>query len=565
MYEAEYDYDSDHKNILSFKTGEKFVMVHSSVKVRVRCGWIYVIDAQLKCGYVPETYVKRLKDEETDGFVSQLTSMLKQAVQKCEDDAERHKYQKLLAEVQQRFHSGTNPRTTNAGGCGGAVEPVVKNCNSVPTPEDPILDIPTSVASDEQPSLMAPDMIGCELIEFVKRETSLSHKQARGAAEAVLAFLGERFPSVRAITSTVIVSIKGTSPCGEALENTLDWTRLRCIFSTILDVKSDVEQLNWALYEDQHIIIEFLEELILLLTDGDPVVCKRFLHKDQHRNVESLVQYFHMETRLPIRQILLRVFAALCALDRLSISVLVNSELPLLLAQDIQESNHELQRLTYSCLLLTMLMWTGETMPVNHYDVLNANFVNFILDLMDNPMSDDEAEQIADCCTELLLAFNLQFKEAGSNIVLQALQSRSTAKEFLEKLIILVNREDEPVGAMFEHDPRPPNSVHKALMDILGSSDTANLFYQNDLKVLIEIIGRKLMDSSPDDEIQTSYLLIAYNIICNTDYADHGHCRDELQQYFDRILQDDVADSIEESRTIVRKICSKFPELFHDA
>lgn len=51
----------------------------------------------------------------------------------------------------------------------------------------------------------------------------------------------------------------------EALEATHDWQRLKCIFSTIVDVKSNVEQLNWALHEDQHIIIEFLEELVTLL------------------------------------------------------------------------------------------------------------------------------------------------------------------------------------------------------------------------------------------------------------------------------------------------------------
>lgn len=74
-------------------------------------------------------------------------------------------------------------------------------------------------------------------------------------------------------------------------------------------------------------------------------------------------------------------------------------------------------------------------------DVLDMNFVTFILTLMDDSLPEDSADLICDRCTELLLAYNLQFADCKPNIILQALKSMPTVKEFFGKLIALTNRE----------------------------------------------------------------------------------------------------------------------------
>lgn len=70
MYKAIYDFVSDHKNILSFKAGEKFVKLDVNQpsnhgdqgKSENPPGWVYVINEDLINGFVPETYI-HLEDE----------------------------------------------------------------------------------------------------------------------------------------------------------------------------------------------------------------------------------------------------------------------------------------------------------------------------------------------------------------------------------------------------------------------------------------------------------------------------------------------------------------------
>ena len=54
---------------------------------------------------------------------------------------------------------------------------------------------------------------------------------------------------------------------------------------------------------------------------------------------------------------------------------------------------------------------------------------------------------------------------------------------------------------MFEHEPRPANSVMKMLQDMYSSHSTADILYTNDARVLIDIIMRHLIDLPPADKV----------------------------------------------------------------
>jgi hypothetical protein len=47
------------------------------------------------------------------------------------------------------------------------------------------------------------------------------------------------------------------------------------------------------------------------------------------------------------------------------------------------------------------------------------------------------------------------------------------------------------------------HSVLKLFIDLFSGSTTAQLFYTNDTKVLVDIIARQLADLSPGDEVST--------------------------------------------------------------
>lgn len=73
-----------------------------------------------------------------------------------------------------------------------------------------------------------------------------------------------------------------------------------------------------------------------------------------------------METRWPIRKLLLNAFRALCFVDTTSIDVLLTSVLPMELVQDIRSNIEYLDRLKDLAIMLTIIFSSGQKMPINH-------------------------------------------------------------------------------------------------------------------------------------------------------------------------------------------------------
>ena len=124
----------------------------------------------------------------------------------------------------------------------------------------------------------------------------------------------------------------------------------------------------------------------------------------------------------------------------------------------------DIQKLSYSALVLTMIFSMGEALPVQHYrescftyfptknprhfvfrdsyyfclfaEQINDKFVDFLLDNIEN----NDHEQIPDLFVNLILAFNLHYEMPSDNDVMKVLAKRGTAKTFTEKVMLLVNR-----------------------------------------------------------------------------------------------------------------------------
>jgi len=74
--------------------------------------------------------------------------------------------------------------------------------------------------------------------------------------------------------------------------------------------------------------------------DANPDISKAAVEEDKYENVLTLITYYQMETRLPIRLLLLKVFGILCGLDQTVVSILLSSVLPNELGRDIQQDMH---------------------------------------------------------------------------------------------------------------------------------------------------------------------------------------------------------------------------------
>ena len=83
-------------------------------------------------------------------------------------------------------------------------------------------------------------------------------------------------------------------------------------------------------------------------------------------------------------------------------------------------------------------------MPVHYHDQIGRTFVDYLLDYIEDPPSREFEVEVCDVFIGVLLAFNLQFKDANSNVLVDTLSRRMSVKTFMEKILLLLNREEDP-------------------------------------------------------------------------------------------------------------------------
>uniref|UniRef100_A0A8C7UWN8 NCK interacting protein with SH3 domain n=1 Tax=Oncorhynchus mykiss TaxID=8022 RepID=A0A8C7UWN8_ONCMY len=415
-----------------------------------------------------------------------------------------------------------------------------------------------------------PGTTGAELIELVRRNTGLSYDLSRVAVGVVVGHLQTTLPQASSALEKVLLSLveskdqSSVLPQGQVCH---DEQRLEVILGDLARHFDDSQQRSWALHEDHSLIACYLEELLKILTDADPEVCKKMCRANHSEPVLSLVTYYQMEHRVSLRLLLLKVFGAMCSLDSALISTLLNSILPMELARDLQTDTQEHQKMCYTALVLTMIFSMGEQVPYHHYEHLNASFVQFLLDVVEDGLPSDPTEQLPDLCVNLILAFNLHLIVPSSNVIMQTVVKKNV-KIFSEKIVLLLNRGDDPV-CVFKHAPPAPHSVLKFLQDVFASRDSSDIFYRTDMMVMIDIAVRCISDLSPGDKLRMEYLSLMHSIIRSTDYLEHLHRLSDLQGALQRILREEDNSGADEGgatakqmdKLIVQEMYKEFPQI----
>lgn len=399
-----------------------------------------------------------------------------------------------------------------------------------------------------------------QLLDQVRRNTQLSYEMSKVAVTVVVSGLQQLLPqNVSHYFDALLHQLETPFTVSQmSIEETYDANRLKVIFTELTSCKEDSQQRNWMLYEDESIIVDYIKELTSILTNADANVSRYVLQQNQYNGVNILIQYYQMEPRWTIRQLLLQSFGVMCSLDSVILTIMLNSILPMELARDMRSNSRNVTKLNYSSLLLTMIFSMGEPMPVTHLEQLGPDFITFILDLIENPPDMDLEDQIPDLFVNLILSYNLQFTNS-ENIVLNALKERTVAKNFTEKILLLFNREEDPVR-IFDHEPSPPHSVLKLFIDLFSNDITAGLFYTNDVFVLIDIILRQLYDMFPGDK-RRQYLELCRRVLRTSSYNEHKYRSEDLLKCFTRIFCEETGESQEDQQS-VREISNEFPHLF---
>ncbi|KAG5275091.1 hypothetical protein AALO_G00143460 [Alosa alosa] len=439
--------------------------------------------------------------------------------------------------------------------------------------EWPLAPPPVSLTPPGSPtkSEPVPMTTGAELIELVRKNTGLSYELSRVAVGVVVGHLQSTIPQAASTLEQILISLVESKDLGTALPQGQvchDEKRLEVIFGDLDRHRDDSQQRSWALHEDHAVIAGYLEELLQILTDADPEVCKRMCRVNHSEPVMSLVSYYQMEHRVSLRLLLLKVFGAVCGLDSALISTLLNSILPMELARDLQTDTQEHQKMCYTALVLSMIFCMGEQVPYHHYEHLNSDFMQFLLDVIEDGLPSDPTEQLPDLFINLVLAFNLHLSVPANNMVMKSLIKKPNVKILTEKILLLLNRGDDPV-CVFKHEPPAPHSVLKFLQDVFANQESAQIFYRTDMMVMIDICVRQISDLSAGDKLRMEYLSLMHAIMRSTDYLEHQHRMDDLRAALQRILGEEdemgAADGSSNVRQmdklIAQEIYREFPQI----
>ncbi|XP_067641873.1 NCK-interacting protein with SH3 domain isoform X2 [Eurosta solidaginis] len=397
-----------------------------------------------------------------------------------------------------------------------------------------------------------------QVVDIIRRNTNLSFDLSCEALRVVLTSLEQLYNgAINPYLEAVAIHVTDKVETPKALLGmTHDSKRLQYIFSQLADCKNDTEQRSWMLYEDEDDIIQFLEELVEILNNADENISCYEMSCDQYQVLINLVQYYQMETRWAIKQLLLKTFTAACHLDHIIVDILLTSVLPLEIVEDMKTNFANLDKFKKLVKMLTIIFSLGQPMPVNHQDYLGVHFASFLLETVEG----NNPESLVDMVISLILAFNQQFTDFSQNVVVEAMQSLPSAKIFTEKILLLLNREEDPVRVL-KHSTESMNSVLKMFIDIFSNPDTAGMFYTNDNKVLIDILVRQLSDLCAGNPMRRCYLELCRRILRNTNYPEHQHRKQDFMKIFTRIFCEETECSASDQQ-LVREIANEFPQLF---
>ena len=240
--------------------------------------------------------------------------------------------------------------------------------------------------------------------------------------------------------------------------------------------------------------------------------------------------------------------------------IMLPSVLPGALCNELINYKLDSRRWALASKLFTAIFSTAHKPPISIYDYINEQFINSLLDLVEEPSPAAEISISPELSIPPILAFNLHFNQDDDyNYVINSLRNRQSASHLLENLVSYLNWNEDPTritsiltnvsndkhgnnlcfeleqleqiedqlnqgnkivnsntsdsldrcltnlgataGQSTGDQPHRPNAVHKLLLEIFDDSIIANLFYYNDVCVLLDVCVTFLNNSHSDDQV----------------------------------------------------------------
>ncbi|CDR37882.1 CYFA0S01e18690g1_1 [Cyberlindnera fabianii] len=157
--------------------------------------------------------------------------------------------------------------------------------------------------------------------------------------------------------------------------------------------------------------------------------------------------------------------------------------------------------------------------------IMDTFFVNYIFESL--VVTDIEEDMLNASKFRFILAVNEQFMIACrddpklENRVFTTIQQHVSSRNFSECLLVFFNRvEDTCLQIM----------ISKILYLILTTPDTMDLFYHNDLNVLVDVLLRELTNLSEEEEnTRNTFLRVLHPLLKNEQFAQTPYKKDQLR------------------------------------
>ena len=427
---------------------------------------------------------------------------------------------------------------------------------------DPTILVQGETTLDEMATIEIDDSLAADLIERVRVSTELSHGMCKLTIETVINYLREKMPMIEKTMTKLIDKLEAVDQCPSPLvmKNSSDLIKLRELFHKLWICKADEQQRGWPIHDDEEMESSLIE-MVKLLANANPTISREAMFSNNCDNVYMVISYFHEETKKSLK---MQLYSVLMEIIRLNDNMIednfLSTVLPASLANEMINHRDDIERWSKASILFTYVFGSGQKPPINMYEHVNEKFVNSQLDLIEG--EDLEGTKLEhkiplEMCIPPILAFNLHFDLNESNLVLKAIRMRSNVKCLMENLVSYLNWEEDPT-LLINYFGKPmktcdrPNAVHKLLTEVFEDPELANLFYYNDVRVMIDILISHLNNIQDEDENRFSYLKLLYNIIKNTNYKEEPHKLIEVNKCIDAIYSHESSPDSE--KRMVRMI-----------
>ena len=463
--------------------------------------------AQIRCEVVQLIFKKKTPEviqeidtngSEYDGSPEQTD---KKIVDKCEEHSEENK---TLPTNGVQIEAKGEPKET-------IISNTIESSEGDKTIE--ITEESKNVCSSEviQSSVQIPDSLIPELIERVRVTTDLNHNLCILTVKTVVECLSERIPEWNTDCIKIIEKLSKSIDNPKSLVQSSDLINLKAVFRKLWDCKNDEQQRSWPVHRDQDIINGYLEDLLQIISNANPMFIRDEICGHHYEMVHMLVTYYQMETRRSLRMKLYAIFICLISLfEDMICDYFLTSVLPAELAAEMQHYVDDSERWSSAALLFTAIFSTGHKPPINIYSHINEKFISEELDLIEGIDSSGnriETQISAENSIAPILAFNLHFDDSSDNLVLKALSNRRNASQLTENLVSYLNWEEDITNVCGgrqtskQSNELKPNSALKLLIEMFANKEVSKLFYYNDVRVIIDIVIRQLNNLPVGDKV----------------------------------------------------------------